>query len=925
MTTEHHSINIDNIDNIDNIHNILNHLYDRQNRTYGIEATKLIQSSCVYIIGLKNGYASEICKNLALSGIKTLILISDEVIDEEDKKNCMFYRKASIGSPCWEEIKKHINEINNSVNVEHVSDISLISGNITCVIINKTFDEAQSINNRVRFLNGKTVYMVTGGLAGSIFVDANVNHQVFDVNGEIKENVPVKNIIGNKIICGKHNFAFGDKIKFINMVGENLEYYNNNIFIVCNSNNNSIEIIEEDYKKIEQIDNFMFINGTIKYVPTRKTFHHFEIDYSKSTDIYKNLNNMIINNYCENVMLNKSFKYTFIPVISVMGGLVSNEVIKLVTNKYTPISQWYDWSDFDVIKDYDNIDEEINNINNRFIDSNIVMVGCGALGCEWLKTLALMVDTDITIIDPDHIERSNLSRQFLFRNHHIGQSKCLTAIDSINDIIGTTKMTGFVKKLTSDDISFTNSIFGNNKSKIIISALDNIEARRYVDSVCFEKCLPLFESGTMGMKCNTQPVIPYLTETYSNTNDADDNNDNQFPVCTIKNFPNNIHHTIHWARDYFELFNRGPNNCNKYNQDNNYLDKLPPFDKTQAIEDINYFLTFIPKNYNDCIMKAKKMFEELYIINILQLLNKFPSDHKVDGDLFWSHGKLCPKPLDFNSDVSVDFIINTANIFSNIYGIDIVKIDIDLIKNFKMENYEIKDINIAKNDEEEKQFSSIIKDVELNSNINNNIKLNPQEFEKDDQEDNNIYNYNYHIDWISSASNCRANNYGINTISTYETKGIAGKIIPAVATTTSTAVGLIAIELLKYLNGINKIDKYRSWYMNMADNTIIYSEPNEIKPMIINNKKINGWEKFKYLNNSTLNEFIKYHQELFEVDIEMILYGTSIIYANFMENHLDTKLSDIFKNEFDINIFENEVSVILMGTSEMPNINILLE
>ncbi len=39
-------------------------LYDRQFRTYGIEASKLIQSSIVYIIGLKNGYASEICKIL---------------------------------------------------------------------------------------------------------------------------------------------------------------------------------------------------------------------------------------------------------------------------------------------------------------------------------------------------------------------------------------------------------------------------------------------------------------------------------------------------------------------------------------------------------------------------------------------------------------------------------------------------------------------------------------------------------------------------------------------------------------------------------------------------------------------------------------------------------------------------------------------
>ncbi len=919
----------------------LNHIndnnhFDRQNRTYGIDATKLIQSSCIYIIGLKNGYASEICKNLALSGIKKLILLGNDIIDEEDIKYGMFYRNNAIGTPCWEQIKKHINEINNNVIIEHYNDISSaltqcdITSVITCVIINKSFDEAVDINNKVRLLNGKTVYMVAGGLAGSIFVDANVNHQVTDITGEIKEEVIIKDIINDKIICGKHNFAFGDKIKFINMVGENLDYYINNEFTVINSNNNSLHIISDN---INENENIKFINGTIKYIQTKKIFNHFEMDYSKSTDNYKNLNDMIINNQCNNNYINKSFKYTFIPIISVMGGLVSNELIKLVTNKYTPISQWYDWSDFDVIKNYDNIDEEIDFINTNYINSDIVMVGCGALGCEWLKNLALMGNPEITIIDPDHIERSNLSRQFLFRNHHIGKSKCLTAIESINNMINNNNhnMTGYNKKLTSEDIEFTNKVFKlkkNNYHKIIITALDNIEARRYVDTLCFERCLPMFESGTMGMKCNTQPVIPYLTETYSNTNDTTDDTNSEYPVCTIKNFPNSIHHTIHWARDYFENFNRGPNNCNKYINNNKYLDELPPFDKTQAIEDINYFLTNIPNNYDDCINMGKKMFEELFIINIKQLLNKFPSDHMIDGKLFWSHGKLCPKVLDYNmhSIITIEFIINTANILSKIYGIEIDKdFDINIIRTFEVSDYQLEEINIAKNEEEQKQLSSIVKDVKLNINIitsnYNNIYLIPQEFEKDTPEDNN----NYHVDWISSASNCRATNYGINTISKYETKGIAGKIIPAVATTTSTAVGLIALEMMKYLNGIHQIDKYRSWFMNMADNTVIYSEPNPIADIVINNKKLNGWEKFKYLNNSTLDEFIKFYKELFEVDIEMILYNTAIIYASFIENHLDTKLSDIFKNEFDINIFENEVTVILMGSGDIPNINILLE
>ena len=57
------------------------------------------------------------------------------------------------------------------------------------------------------------------------------------------------------------------------------------------------------------------------------------------------------------------------------------------------------------------------------------MVGAGALGCEYLKAFALMgvgtksLGGSITCTDNDNIEKSNLNRQFLFRNIDIGHSK----------------------------------------------------------------------------------------------------------------------------------------------------------------------------------------------------------------------------------------------------------------------------------------------------------------------------------------------------------------------------------------------------------------------------------------------------------------------------------------------------------------------
>ena len=184
---------------------------------------------------------------------------------------------------------------------------------------------------------------------------------------------------------------------------------------------------------------------------------------------------------------------------------------------------------------------------------NYFLVGAGAIGCEVLKNWTLIglgeksAGGKILVTDMDRIEKSNLSRQLLFRSSDIGHAKSTRAALAAQQLNPQINVEGIEKRVGADsedvfDDKFWSSLDG------VCTALDNVDARLYVDSKCLFHHKPLLESGTLGTKGNTQVVVPRLTEHYGATRDPPEKS---IPVCTLKNFPNKIEHTLQWARDWF--------------------------------------------------------------------------------------------------------------------------------------------------------------------------------------------------------------------------------------------------------------------------------------------------------------------------------------------------------------------------------------
>jgi ubiquitin-activating enzyme E1 len=545
---------------------------------------------------------------------------------------------------------------------------------------------------------------------------------------------------------------------------------------------------------------------------------------------------------------------------TVLGGFVAQEVLKACTGKFTPLRQhlYFDalealpsggLSEADCAPTGSRYDAQIavlgRSFHERLSALRIFVVGAGAIGCELLKVFGMMGIGSgpagmIHVTDMDNIEKSNLNRQFLFRPADVSRAKSTAAASAVEQL--NPRMAGHIGARTDRVGPETEDIFDDaffEALDFVANALDNVEARKYMDRRAVYYQRPLLESGTLGTKGNTQVVLPHLTESYSSSQDPPERS---IPVCTLHHFPNALEHTIEWALDNFQgTFRMDPETANRYLSQPADFAAAPATDKLETV--LRALVLERPVTFAECITWARLRFEALFAHNIRQLLHSFPEDAKTrEGSPFWAPPKRAPHPLAFDpaDPAHLAFVMAAANLRAANYGLKgdrrpatfLAHLPSVIVPDFVPRSGVKIETDPAGAAPASAPSSAKAEDEDVEGLLQAlpdpaslvGFRLCPADFEKDDDS-------NHHIDYIAAAANLRAANYNIAPGDRHTIKGIAGKIIPAIATTTAVVAGLVGLEALKVADSTfghehkPSLERFKNGFVNLALPFLAFSEP----------------------------------------------------------------------------------------------------
>lgn len=432
----------------------------------------------------------------------------------------------------------------------------------------------------------------------------------------------------------------------------------------------------------------------------------------------------------------------------------------------------------------------------------------------------------------DHIEKSNLNRQFLFRPSDIGKPKSIVAAAAAMAANPDIQVRAFEQPVGPA----TEHVFDRrmwSQQSVVLTALDNWQARLYCDSRCIEHRVPMIEGGTLGATGHTQVVIPHLTAHFGATPLP---KEQAVPSCTIHLFPHTIAHVLAWAREQFDaLFTETPTLLNNQRQDPSALPELlarmPAAQQTDTLKRLAHavHLHQLLKSPADCVKEARRLGRRWFSTELRALLEEYPADALDDEGLpFWASPKRPPEIQSCSPKDSLyrGMVLAAARLLAYRHGLD-GQVTEEMLDEMDASS-PLDSIPDPEDGKQDNVQLSLALGLPVSGRPNdNNIApipaLQATEFEKDDDG-------NSHIDFIHFAGMLRARAYGITLVDRLESKRVAGRIVPAMVTTTAAITGLMLMQLMRLAHQSEgkpafSLESFQEAQLDLATNLLALAEP----------------------------------------------------------------------------------------------------
>ena len=127
--------------------------------------------------------------------------------------------------------------------------------------------------------------------------------------------------------------------------------------------------------------------------------------------------------------------------------------------------------------------------------ANVLIVGCGGIGCTSAELLARAGVGQITLIDADTIEMSNLQRQIAYVEENIGFYKSEIFAKRLKQINPHIRIESYSSKL---DKSNAEQLIATQD--LVLDGCDNFTTRYLVNQICTQLNVPLISASAIGFQ-----------------------------------------------------------------------------------------------------------------------------------------------------------------------------------------------------------------------------------------------------------------------------------------------------------------------------------------------------------------------------------------------------------------------------------------